>query len=306
MQLWPRLVLFLIVISIGAVCWWRYVFSRRRVRPLFYDHSIPARWGFVDVVMCFGLWFGVQILITLAATMAFGLQPDQLVKLGSEWLSLVSLASQLAQVAIVMGAIGFLVVRYQHRWNQFWYSWDNHDEQRIVELRRGAIAFAMWAPLVWGVQAVLLDWLQVEYKHPTVDAIRKNPQALVLIPSWISAVVCAPIIEEVLFRGVLQGWLQRLNVRPALGWDRLLLGDRPGTEAERDGARHFSWMAILVTSILFGGAHTNQGPAPITLFVFSLGLGYLYQRTGSLLACIAMHMLLNLVGMAFFTLEIFQ
>ncbi len=203
MQLWPRLVLFLIVISIGAVCWWRYVFSRRRVRPLFYDHSIPARWGFVDVVMCFGLWFGVQILITLAATMAFGLQPDQLVKLGSEWLSLVSLASQLAQVAIVMGAIGFLVVRYQHRWNRFWYSWDNHDEQRIVELRRGAIAFAMWAPLVWGVQAVLLDWLQVEYKHPTVDAIRKNPQALVLIPSWISAVVCAPIIEEVLFRGVL-------------------------------------------------------------------------------------------------------
>ena len=35
--------------------------------------------------------------------------------------------------------------------------------------------------------------------------------------------------------------------------------------------------------------HAAQWPAPIAIFVLSVALGTLYQRTGSLLAAIAMH-----------------
>ena len=48
-------------------------------------------------------------------------------------------------------------------------------------------------------------------------------------------------------------------------------------------------MAILSTSLLFAAMHAAQWPAPIAIFVLSVALGALYQRTGSLLAAIAMH-----------------
>ena len=55
------------------------------------------------------------------------------------------------------------------------------------------------------------------------------------------------------------------------------------------GSAASSSLAIVVTSLLFAAMHLPQWPAPIAIFLLSLGLGTLYQRTGSLLAAIAMH-----------------
>ncbi len=50
---------------------------------------------------------------------------------------------------------------------------------------------------------------------------------------------------------------------------------------------------VYVTSALFALMHFGQGAAPIPLFFLSLGLGFLYQRTGRLFPAIVVHMLLN-------------
>ena len=56
------------------------------------------------------------------------------------------------------------------------------------------------------------------------------------------------------------------------------------------------WVMVLANvaaSALFAGLHFAQWPAPLPLFVLAMGMGYLYQRTGSLLAPIALHAVFN-------------
>src|SRR5262249_28766190 len=50
---------------------------------------------------------------------------------------------------------------------------------------------------------------------------------------------------------------------------------------------------IAVTSVIFAAMHGPQWPAPIALFVLSFVIGYVYQRTGSLIAAICMHATFN-------------
>lgn len=50
---------------------------------------------------------------------------------------------------------------------------------------------------------------------------------------------------------------------------------------------------IVVTSVVFAVMHWGQGLAPIPLFFLSLGLGYLYRQTGSLVPPIVVHFILN-------------
>ncbi len=51
--------------------------------------------------------------------------------------------------------------------------------------------------------------------------------------------------------------------------------------------------AILMTSLFFAVVHAPQWPAPIAIFVLSLGLGIVAYKTGSLIAAITMHASFN-------------
>jgi membrane protease YdiL (CAAX protease family) len=68
------------------------------------------------------------------------------------------------------------------------------------------------------------------------------------------------------------------------------------------GTRHESLAPVLLTSALFAAVHLPQWPAPIAIFFLSVGLGVVYQRTGSLIASFVMHALFN----GFSTLLLFQ
>lgn len=97
----------------------------------------------------------------------------------------------------------------------------------------------------------------------TFVAMSRNPFGV------LSIALLAPILEELLFRGAIQGHLQEVGLHP--------------------------WHAILIASLIFGMVHGN--PAQI-LFAFPLGImfGWLYYRTGSLLPGIIGHMLNNSVA----------
>jgi membrane protease YdiL (CAAX protease family) len=68
------------------------------------------------------------------------------------------------------------------------------------------------------------------------------------------------------------------------------------------GTWHESLAPVLLTSVLFAAVHLPQWPAPIAIFFLSVGLGVVYQRTGSLIASFVMHALFN----GFSTLVLFQ
>ena len=117
----------------------------------------------------------------------------------------------------------------------------------------------------------------------------------------VSAVLVAPVIEEYLFRGLLQGWLERL--RRAKGGTTcpvgcLVFGSGPLTGGhEPDGDRWPLRTGPIVRRVAFGAfariLHLPHGPDWIPLFVLALGLGYLYRQTHRLLPAIVVHFLLN-------------
>lgn len=99
----------------------------------------------------------------------------------------------------------------------------------------------------------------------TFIAMSHNPFGI------LSIALLAPILEELLFRGAIQGALHRTVKDP--------------------------WVSIIIASSIFGVVHMNPAQIP---FAFLLGMmfGWLYYRTGSLLPCIVGHVFNNSIATA--------
>jgi hypothetical protein len=72
--------------------------------------------------------------------------------------------------------------------------------------------------------------------------------------------------EEIIFRGSLQQGLCLITRRP--------------------------WLAVALTSLIFGFLHPYLWMV-VPLFLLSMCLGYIYQRTGNLWATITIHAVFN-------------
>ncbi len=193
------------------------------------------------------------------------------------------------------------------------------------DLALGAASFALIAPFLYGLQLVLVRWWPKQ--HPLMDLLQQTDDPVIwMLVAW-SVVVVAPISEEIAFRALLQGWLEKclgrfgdtandtgdapspqrfgletaLDARGQLGtmaggdsWDQ-----RTGASTTTMAAPSVSprWLSrcgpILTSSALFAAAHANHGPAWLPLFFLALALGWLYQRTRRLLPSIVLHTLIN-------------
>lgn len=90
--------------------------------------------------------------------------------------------------------------------------------------------------------------------------------------SFLTIVVAAPVLEEILFRGIiLEGFL--LNYPPR--------------------------KAILLSALLFGAVHFNPVQV-VAAFLIGIFLGWVYFRTRTLLPVIGLHLLNNLLSFIFF------
>lgn len=205
-----------------------------------------------------------------------------------------------------------------------------------LNLARGAVACLLLAPICYGLNVVLTQiWTPRE--HDLITMVRERFTVENAVLAVVAAVVLAPLVEELTFRGVLLPWVEGLFAG-RLWPGRRVSGEIPGAVvaappeqpvidreappapigpfAEVGGVAEPSarpvpwpaspggafgtvpddrarWMANIVTSMVFALLHAPQWPAPLPLFVLSLGLGVLIQRTGSLWAPIALHASFN-------------
>lgn len=110
---------------------------------------------------------------------------------------------------------------------------------------------------------------------PFLVAVQPLPWQRILSSAFLLAVVWQPIVEELLFRGCLQGFLSIHEWGP-----RTLAGIS---------------LANLLTSLVFTGAHLATHSllwASLTLFP-SLLFGVLRDRSGSVFPPIALHIMYN-------------
>jgi len=103
-------------------------------------------------------------------------------------------------------------------------------------------------------------------QHETLKTMTEYSSVSLQILLVFVAVVVAPLIEEAMFRGMFQTMIRSYLGRP--------------------------WLAIIATSALFASVHEDITHWP-ALFVLALGLGYAYEKSGSLFRPIFMHALFN-------------
>jgi membrane protease YdiL (CAAX protease family) len=106
---------------------------------------------------------------------------------------------------------------------------------------------------------------QIE-KHEELEVLIQYPQWTIRLGVLLLAVVVAPLTEEMLFRGLFQSAFRNITPGP--------------------------WMAIIASSVIFTMAHQNWEHWP-ALFVLAMGLGYAYEKSGSLFQSIFMHAIFN-------------
>ena len=169
-----------------------------------------------------------------------------------------------------------------------------------TDVFQGMLAWPILAPIVYGISFLATRIWTNPDKHPIQTWADDNPSTSSWATIFLAAVVVAPITEEFLFRGVLLGWLNRLarfRSKPeSEGFLDQDGGMAPTNSDNAVGIRLF--LANLVVSFVFAAMHAQVWPTPIPLFLLALSMGYLYQRTGSLIAPIALHMTFNAISTA--------
>lgn len=248
------------------------------------------------------------------------------------------------------------------------------------------LALGFWgcfllAPIIYllNICIVLVNMVVFKFRptpHPVFTMVQDRAALPLLLFALLTAVVVAPLVEELLFRGILLGWMtkwfarfDRASAAAKLGpafpeqppgdptrpeeydlptqvipadelpsWnpphardfppaadseavppstvafqppvitpedahqlpDAVEPGSAPARPAQVAAAftpsARARWTANLIVSLIFAGLHFPQWPAPIPLFFLSLGLGVLAQRTGGLIAPIAMHASFNAIS----------
>jgi membrane protease YdiL (CAAX protease family) len=139
----------------------------------------------------------------------------------------------------------------------------------------GAIRAGLgWGILAWiGATAVSAGVVWVLESLGIAAEPQAAERAIQILDPWLvilAVVILAPIAEEVFFRGVVfNAWLRE------------------------DGRR---W-AFIGSSALFALIHASI-VALVPIFLLGLALAWIYQRTGNLLAPIAMHAMVNGVSVA--------
>ena len=137
---------------------------------------------------------------------------------------------------------------------------------------RSIVATLAVFPVCIGLSALsilLLEPYGLVHEHTMLTALKA------LGPAWqvmtvLSAVVLAPLAEEIFFRGLVQSMLRRYTGQP--------------------------WVAVVATSAAFAAIHFSTPQHMPALFALSLVLGYNYERTGRLVSAISIHMLFNAIS----------
>ena len=191
-------------------------------------------------------------------------------------LMVVDAAARVVAVVVILVLAGSA---YRGRWRE----WGLRLDRIRRDLLCGVLGYVACWPLVYGVA---IGWTAL--LNRCVPGFRPHEHAALrtlldpATPRWVAVLVCttagalAPLSEELYFRGVVQTAIAGITQSPRLG--------------------------ILAAAVAFGCVHAEPQNIP-ALVLLGVVIGYVYARTGSLLAAVALHAVFNLKTLLFLALS---
>ncbi|MDX2080035.1 MAG: CPBP family intramembrane glutamic endopeptidase [Terrimicrobiaceae bacterium] len=216
----------------------------------------PTRWAWPEAVLT-GAIAGFFLLMAFLSAGAEKVQ----VTLGSV------LMSMFFYSGIALFLIGFLVMRGRNPVEAFGLNWRAWRTEAV--LVPAALLVAM--PFI-----VAAQWLAYQISgpettpQPIVTFLLENPGWRERLAVAAVAIVVAPLVEELIYRGCVYGIC------------RQYVGRIP---------------ALVFSAVVFAVIH-GHAPSLVGLFVLAVALTLLYERTGSLWAPIALHAVFNSLTIA--------
>jgi membrane protease YdiL (CAAX protease family) len=301
-----------ILVAMGLAWTWAIgrLINRHPLLPEAKPRIVP--WGTGSVLLVFFAWAVVNVVISLAYVVLTRARPAKQALTLREQMLLISLIN-LVLLIIVPILLGLTL----RSWSALRHLGIERDGLGR-HLREGAVAFLLMTPIVYALQGTAaLIW--TPRKHPLEQMVLAQPSVSMALLAFVSAVILAPAAEELIFRGIVQSWLAGLFLRSSVKKPAPEVGDdglsdpldlvreaidpemrpewtSPVTELVPDEGPRPLWtqvLPIIFTSAFFALVHLPQWPAPIAIFLLSLGLGTVFQRTGSLVTSFTMHALFN-------------
>jgi len=314
----------------GLVCatlWWLLPRSRRR---LFFPQRVRAvPWRGMDVFFAFGVQLILPALMlgVLESTGFFrrlyghDVPPED--ARASLW------AMVLALPLMILTILGELFVSRDARPYQLGLT-TRHAGSNVIA---GYLGWLLLTPVVLVLFTIITQWTTPE-EHALLRVVKEQPIPWDWFLVTFSAAIAAPILEELVFRGVLLPWLIRASAacQVMVAWAAVLAACLLSSEKSLAGWKPAPvlfvvamlpgyWFAprivrllcalirrpppdrlatvtraIYGTSLIFAAFHSSVWPSPIPLFILALGLGCLAYRTQSLIGPLVLHSLFNAVS----------
>lgn len=216
------------------------------------------QFGWGKLVLFFLTYLGASFVLGIVLTIPFLIMDtvngDNLLDevLSSHWLLYLDAAAFIVAILLFKSARVFLKGLFSFR-----------------PLKQGKTYLYMVAALilVYGSQYLIMNVLHLEDATDQIDTFGLNNisfQWWNTILLYLAFTVITPIKEEIIFRGVLHGFL--------------------------DGKFHF-WVGVIASSLIFGMLHTGHA---ISATIMGIAFVLLYKLTKSLVVPIVFHILWNL------------
>jgi uncharacterized protein len=229
--------------------------------PVIYTYKTePAKWGIWDVakVVILFLFFGYMLVIIES----FLLKSAPILK-NDNFRMMVN--TSILDILTVIFIVHFAVQQHRERLIALGLSLKNFTKNIFY----GIVGYVAAVPILVAVLAIVALVVNitkyVPQQQPVVELFLKEENQPFLVYTSVFTAIIGPFIEELFFRGFMYNAFKK---RIGIFW------------------------AMLVTSAVFASLHTNiVGFAPILVLGFVLA--YVYERTGTLVSSITIHMLHN-------------
>jgi membrane protease YdiL (CAAX protease family) len=271
---------------LASFCTWFVLFRRMAsgVPLLPWEPRRPVPWGSAGALLAL-------LMVGLAVYSA--IWPTPVVNFSSSRI----LQGLIPQIVLTLGVAGALFAISNS--NKFDMGLPANGWELLRDIKIGVVAWLAALVPIYGLKIVtFFIWNQMwgePTAHPLVEWLLKNPDPAFLAVAFVSAVLLAPLSEELSFRLLLQGWLEKVAITPPLTPPHQGEGNEEVDSNQKEG-NQMVW-PFVVSSLLFALAHAGHGPDPIPLFFLALILGYVYRQTHRIVPCIVAHALFNLLSL---------